>query len=134
MPASAFCVRRIFRHLLVETGFISNNGEERLLGSSYQQQIAEAIYNGLRKYFLAHPLQSVPKEENRPLDRAPAVSVASNPATGTVQYPGPAPRRAAARGPRAGAARARRARARRAGRFRRQQRGQPAGAAQSGAR
>ena len=32
----------------METGFISNNGEERLLGSdSYQQQIAEAIYNGL---------------------------------------------------------------------------------------
>lgn len=47
--------------ILVETGFISNNGEERLLGSdSYQQQIAEAIYNGLRKYFDAHPLQSAP--------------------------------------------------------------------------
>ena len=48
--------------ILVETGFISNNGEERLLGSdSYQQQIAEAIYNGLRKYFDAHPLQSAPQ-------------------------------------------------------------------------
>ncbi|MDU7762528.1 MAG: N-acetylmuramoyl-L-alanine amidase, partial [Enterobacter asburiae] len=48
--------------ILVETGFISNNGEERLLGSdSYQQQIAEAIYNGLRKYFEAHPLQSAPQ-------------------------------------------------------------------------
>ena len=47
--------------ILVETGFISNNAEERLLGSdSYQQQIAEAIYNGLRKYFDAHPLQSAP--------------------------------------------------------------------------
>ncbi|MCV5004403.1 N-acetylmuramoyl-L-alanine amidase AmiB, partial [Escherichia coli] len=35
---------------------------ERLLGSdSYQQQIAEAIYNGLRKYFDAHPLQSAPQ-------------------------------------------------------------------------
>jgi N-acetylmuramoyl-L-alanine amidase len=33
--------------ILVETGFISNNGEERLLGSDdYQEQIAEAIYNG----------------------------------------------------------------------------------------
>jgi N-acetylmuramoyl-L-alanine amidase len=48
--------------ILVETGFISNTGEERLLGSdSYQQQIAEAIYNGLRKYFDAHPLQSAPQ-------------------------------------------------------------------------
>ena len=48
--------------ILVETGFISNNSEERLLGSdSYQQQIAEAIYNGLRKYFEAHPLQSAPQ-------------------------------------------------------------------------
>jgi N-acetylmuramoyl-L-alanine amidase len=43
----------------VETGFISNTGEERLLGSDdYQQQIAEAIYNGLRNYFMQHPLQS----------------------------------------------------------------------------
>ncbi|MGY5958791.1 N-acetylmuramoyl-L-alanine amidase AmiB [Kosakonia sp. BK9b] len=48
--------------VLVETGFISNSGEERLLGSdSYQQQIAEAIYSGLRNYFLAHPLQSAPR-------------------------------------------------------------------------
>ncbi len=48
--------------ILVETGFISNNGEERLLASdSYQQQIASAIYNGLRKYFETHPLQSAPQ-------------------------------------------------------------------------
>ncbi|MCS2169483.1 N-acetylmuramoyl-L-alanine amidase AmiB [Scandinavium sp. TWS1a] len=51
--------------ILVETGFISNGGEERLLGSSdYQQQIAEAIYNGLRNYFNAHPLQSGPRSES----------------------------------------------------------------------
>ncbi|EOU9560725.1 N-acetylmuramoyl-L-alanine amidase AmiB [Cronobacter dublinensis] len=48
--------------LLVETGFISNNGEERLLASDdYQQQIADAIYQGLRDYFIAHPLQAAPK-------------------------------------------------------------------------
>ncbi|TCC13868.1 N-acetylmuramoyl-L-alanine amidase AmiB [Kosakonia quasisacchari] len=48
--------------VLVETGFISNSSEERLLGSdAYQQQIAEAIYGGLRNYFLAHPLQSAPQ-------------------------------------------------------------------------
>lgn len=47
--------------VLVETGFISNNGEERLLDSDdYQQQIAKAIYEGLRNYFLTHPLQSAP--------------------------------------------------------------------------
>ncbi|ELY3984335.1 N-acetylmuramoyl-L-alanine amidase AmiB [Cronobacter muytjensii] len=50
--------------LLVETGFISNNGEERLLASDdYQQQIAEAIYQGLRNYFIAHPLQAAPKSD-----------------------------------------------------------------------
>lgn len=53
--------------LLVETGFISNTREERLLGSSaYQDKIANALYLGLRAYFLAHPLQTGPKLENRP--------------------------------------------------------------------
>ncbi|NIG22117.1 N-acetylmuramoyl-L-alanine amidase AmiB [Pantoea sp. Al-1710] len=85
--------------LLVETGFISNAAEERLLGSSaYQEKIAQSIYKGLRNYFLAHPLQSIPKEENRPLDSAPAVSVASNPATGTVQYTGATQRHTVTRG------------------------------------
>jgi len=50
--------------LLVETGFISNSSEERLLASNdYQQQIADAIYKGLRNYFLAHPLQSAPDSQ-----------------------------------------------------------------------
>lgn len=85
--------------LLVETGFISNLAEERLLGSSaYQEKIAQSIYKGLRNYFLAHPLQSVPKEENRPLDSAPAVSVASNPASGTVHYTGATQRHTVTRG------------------------------------
>lgn len=49
--------------LLVETGFISNSGEERLLASdNYQEQIAGALYKGLRNYFLSHPLQSAPGE------------------------------------------------------------------------
>ncbi|WP_049634899.1 N-acetylmuramoyl-L-alanine amidase AmiB [Yersinia aldovae] len=60
--------------LLVETGFISNSTEERLLGSSaYQEKIARAIYKGLRSYFLAHPLQADPKVENRPLIETAAV-------------------------------------------------------------
>ncbi|WJM86908.1 N-acetylmuramoyl-L-alanine amidase AmiB [Dickeya chrysanthemi] len=54
--------------LLVETGFISNPSEERLLGSNeYQEKIANAVYQGLRSYFQTHPLQNVPKQENRPL-------------------------------------------------------------------
>lgn len=64
--------------LLVETGFISNPSEERLLGSSdYQEKIAKAIHRGLRSYFLSHPLQADPKVENRPLDVAAAVNTAS---------------------------------------------------------
>ena len=47
--------------VLVETGFISNHSEERLLDSDdYQQKIAQAIYQGLKDYFLTHPLQSAP--------------------------------------------------------------------------
>lgn len=65
--------------LLVETGFISNSTEERLLGSSaYQDKIARAIHNGLRSYFLAHPLQADPKVENRPLDVAAAVNATTD--------------------------------------------------------
>jgi len=85
--------------LLVETGFISNSSEERLLGSSaHQDKIAQSIYKGLRTYFLAHPLQSIPKEENRPLGSSPAVSVASNPATGVTQYTGATQRHTVTRG------------------------------------
>lgn len=85
--------------LLVETGFISNPSEERLLGSSaYQQKIAESIYKGLRNYFLAHPLQSIPKEENRPLQSAAAVNVEANPAPEATQYTGATQRHVVKRG------------------------------------
>jgi N-acetylmuramoyl-L-alanine amidase len=64
--------------ILVETGFISNVSEERLLGSDdYQQKIAEAIYNGLRNYFVAHPIQSGPKE-------AQTQTASANASTGTL--------------------------------------------------
>ncbi|MBS0849140.1 N-acetylmuramoyl-L-alanine amidase AmiB [Citrobacter sp. JGM124] len=47
--------------LLIETGFISNTAEEKLLNSDrYQQQIAQAIYEGLRAYFTEFPLQAAP--------------------------------------------------------------------------
>ena len=58
---------------LVETGFISNNSEERLLASDdYQQQLAEAIYKGLRNYFQAHPMQTGP--QGAPAQTASAIS------------------------------------------------------------
>lgn len=59
--------------VLIETGFISNNSEERLLASDdYQQQLAEAIYKGLRNYFQAHPMQTGP--QGAPAQTASAVS------------------------------------------------------------
>ncbi len=43
--------------ILVETGFISNPDEERLLRSAaYQQRLAKAIVNGVRRYFERYPL------------------------------------------------------------------------------
>ncbi|WP_265320682.1 N-acetylmuramoyl-L-alanine amidase AmiB [Yersinia ruckeri] len=75
--------------LLVETGFISNGTEERLLGSSaYQDKIAQAIYKGLRSYFLSHPLQADPKVENRPLGATAAVKRAAQQQSG-INQPGP---------------------------------------------
>mgnify|MGYP001942049089 CR=1 FL=1 len=85
--------------LLVETGFISNPSEERLLGSSsYQQKIAESIYKGLRSYFQSHPLQSSPKEENRPLASAAAVNVESNRTATATEYTGATTRHVVKRG------------------------------------
>ncbi|WP_440875104.1 N-acetylmuramoyl-L-alanine amidase [Thalassotalea sp. PLHSN55] len=43
--------------ILVETGFISNHNEERNLNSStHQQKLANAIYSGVKSYFLERPL------------------------------------------------------------------------------
>ncbi|MGP1958684.1 MAG: N-acetylmuramoyl-L-alanine amidase [Arsenophonus sp. NC-CH8-MAG3] len=48
--------------ILIETGFISNISEERLLVSNdYQENLAVAIHQGLRNYFTHHPLQTAPK-------------------------------------------------------------------------
>ncbi|WP_260391619.1 N-acetylmuramoyl-L-alanine amidase, partial [Aeromonas enteropelogenes] len=42
--------------VLVETGFISNHAEEKLLAtSSYQDQLARAIFEGIRNYYRTHP-------------------------------------------------------------------------------
>ncbi|AOM41568.1 N-acetylmuramoyl-L-alanine amidase AmiB [Xenorhabdus hominickii] len=48
--------------ILVETGFISNQYEEELLGSNeYQEKLAQGIHRGLRQYFQANPLQIAPQ-------------------------------------------------------------------------
>ena len=74
--------------LLVETGFISNSTEERLLGSSaYQDKIARAIHVGLRNYFQSHPIQNGPKVENRPLLASSAAAADSSPKASN--QPGP---------------------------------------------
>lgn len=76
--------------LLVETGFISNPSGERLLGSSaYQDKIAHAIYEGLRNYFLTHPLQTGPKVENRPLLASATAVTEPTPASASLSQPGP---------------------------------------------
>ena len=42
--------------ILVETAFISNPGEElNLLSAAYQQQLADAMMNGVRHYFVSNP-------------------------------------------------------------------------------
>lgn len=43
--------------ILVETGFISNPREEKLLRtSSYQKKLAQAIFNGVNSYFKQYPM------------------------------------------------------------------------------
>jgi N-acetylmuramoyl-L-alanine amidase len=43
--------------ILVETGFISNHKEEKnLTWSKHQQRLADAIHQGIKNHFLAHPL------------------------------------------------------------------------------
>jgi N-acetylmuramoyl-L-alanine amidase len=57
--------------MLVETGFISNHQEERNLTSSkHQQKLANAIFKGMRKYFIDRPpmgsyFASIPYRQDR---------------------------------------------------------------------
>jgi N-acetylmuramoyl-L-alanine amidase len=42
--------------ILIETAFISNPEEEaKLLSNQYQEQVAEAILNGTKRYFAKYP-------------------------------------------------------------------------------
>ncbi len=58
--------------ILVETGFISNAGEARKLASAdYREQMAEAIFKGVRRYFAQHP----PASSHSPITGAVAGKV-----------------------------------------------------------
>lgn len=51
--------------ILVETGFISNKKESAKLDSStYREQMAQAIFKGVRQYFELHPPATSEKEAN----------------------------------------------------------------------
>ncbi|MBZ6073948.1 N-acetylmuramoyl-L-alanine amidase [Aeromonas schubertii] len=69
--------------VLVETGFISNHEEEKLLGSSaYQQKVARAIFQGIRSYYLTHPTKG-PMLKGKPAQSvaaAPRPAVSATPA------------------------------------------------------
>ena len=42
--------------ILVETAFISNPEEEkRLTSDSYQEQMADAVFTGIKRYFAKNP-------------------------------------------------------------------------------
>ncbi|MDX6916771.1 N-acetylmuramoyl-L-alanine amidase AmiB [Pectobacterium carotovorum] len=85
--------------LLVETGFITNVSEERLLGSNdYQEKIANAIYQGLRSYFQTHPMQSLPKQESRPLQSAASDTATSSDNVSAVKATAGSTRHTVARG------------------------------------
>ncbi|MEQ9918398.1 N-acetylmuramoyl-L-alanine amidase AmiB [Pectobacterium aroidearum] len=85
--------------LLVETGFITNVSEERLLGSNdYQEKIANAIYQGLRGYFQTHPMQSLPKQESRPLQSAASDTATSSENASTAKATAGSTRHTVARG------------------------------------
>ncbi|MGS3175405.1 N-acetylmuramoyl-L-alanine amidase [Aeromonas caviae] len=82
--------------VLVETGFISNHAEEKLLATaSYQDQLARAIFEGIRAYYRSHPTkgpmltgkgQQVASKQatSRPTPASRPVA-ASKPATQPVQ-------------------------------------------------
>lgn len=51
--------------ILVECGFLSNQAEcERLKTDGYQQEIAEAIWNGINKKMILEPLNDIPLVES----------------------------------------------------------------------
>ncbi|KAB7676745.1 LysM peptidoglycan-binding domain-containing protein [Plesiomonas shigelloides] len=87
--------------LLVETGFISNPTEERLLGSSsHQTKVATAIYHGIRSYYRDHPaarstpapqppVRSSSVSQPEPVRSSASSSVSSKAPVVDIDQPGP---------------------------------------------
>jgi N-acetylmuramoyl-L-alanine amidase len=56
--------------ILVETGFISNTAESRKLASAaYRGKMAQAIFNGVRRYFAQHPPASSTASSYEPSEK-----------------------------------------------------------------
>ena len=61
--------------VLVETGFISNHAEEKLLATpAYQDKLARAIFEGIRNYYRAHPTKGAMLTGKGQASRPAAVS------------------------------------------------------------
>ncbi len=65
--------------LLVETGFISNPKEERLLrSSSYQKKLASAILTGVDSYFKQYPVPGTVYAKDTPLNPQDMIRLTTN--------------------------------------------------------
>ncbi len=63
--------------MLIETAYISNPAEERMLRTpSYQQRLAEAIFNGIEGYFRKYPPEGSLFAREREHERAPVAQSA----------------------------------------------------------
>ncbi|WP_418132792.1 N-acetylmuramoyl-L-alanine amidase [Aeromonas veronii] len=76
--------------VLVETGFISNHAEEKLLATaSYQDQLARAIFEGIRNYYRAHPTKGAmltgKGQASRPVATTRSAPVAQQPVSQPMQ-------------------------------------------------
>ncbi len=78
--------------ILVETGFISNTSESRKLASpDYRQQMAEAIFKGVHRYFTQHPPANLtvasysPPEKNQPATPTVEKQNVKKPVAGSAQ-------------------------------------------------
>ncbi|MFB2862435.1 N-acetylmuramoyl-L-alanine amidase [Aeromonas sp. MdU4] len=76
--------------VLVETGFISNHAEEKLLATaSYQDQLARAIFEGIRNYYRAHPTKGAMLTGKGQASKPAAVSRPAQVAQQPVTQPKP---------------------------------------------
>ena len=74
--------------VLVETGFISNHAEEKLLATaSYQDQLARAIFEGIRNYYRAHPTKGAMLTGKGQASRPPATTRSAPVAQQPVSQP-----------------------------------------------